>query len=395
MLATLRKLPKNVIALGWVSFLADIASEMVFPILPAFIASTLKAGTVGVGLVEGIADSTAAFVKLFSGRISDRMPKRLPLVVSGYTISGISKPLVGIASIMPVAAIARFTDRVGKGLRTAPRDALISESVPPENRGAAFGVHRAMDHFGAVIGPLICALLLFYGFESRTFFYFAAIPGLLAVVLILVAVKEPPRHDAIQQTRMDASSGFSALPSNFKRYLVPVSLFALGNSSDAFLLLRLGAAGISPVSIALLWSLHHVVKSVFTGYGGHLTDRFGRRPLIISGWVVYALVYICFGFVESQGLMIAVFLVYGIYFGLSEPAEKAIVADMVGPEFRGTAYGWFHGSVGLMAFPASLLFGIIWSQLGAKAAFGFGAVLSCVACVLLITTVKSDGHRHA
>ncbi len=387
------RLPRAVWALGWVSFFADVASEMVFPILPSFIASTLGAGAAGLGIVEGIADSTASIFKLISGWISDRLPKRLPLVVGGYSLTAISRPLIGMATGWPMVAVFRFFDRMGKGLRTAPRDAVLSTSVDASMRGRAFGLHRSMDHAGAVVGPLICAALLWSAVSIRQFFYWALIPGLLAVACILLFVREDAPAPSNAREERSAEDG-SKIPSAFRKYLVCVGLFSLGNSSDAFLLFRFQQHGVALAWIAVLWAAHHLVKSFSTYFGGTWADRFGRMPMIILGWAVFCIVYLCFGFAATTWLMAAVFMLYGVYFGLSEPAEKAVVADLVPAESRGSAFGLFHGTVGIMALPASVLFGLLWAKFGAGTAFGFGAALAIAASTLLVVFVRPELARH-
>jgi MFS family permease len=372
------RLGRNVLALSAVSLFTDVASEMTYPLLPVFLASVLGASATAVGGIEGAAESAAALLKLASGWWSDRVARRKPLVLAGYAIASAVRPLIGFAqSVFQVLAI-RVTDRIGKGIRTSPRDALIADSVDAGIRGRAFGFQRAADHAGAVIGPLIAfALLRWGGLELRTVFLLTAIPGALAVATLLFGVREVPRSKpAAEKVDLKAPLG-----RRFWSYLGVLLLFTLGNSTDAFLLLRAGQLGVTPALIPILWALLHVVKSLSSTPGGMLSDRLGRRPLILAGWLVYAAVYFAFGRAETQWQAWALFAVYGVYFGLTEGVEKALVADLVAPERRGTAFGWYNLAIGLGALPASLLFGALWDRWGSTTAFDFGALLALAAAI--------------
>jgi MFS family permease len=282
-----------------------------------------------------------------------------------------------------VVLLLRFADRIGKGLRTSPRDALIADVTDANKRGAAYGFHRAMDHVGAVIGPLVAAALLeFAGLPLRWVFFLSSIPALAVVLVLWFGVREPPRPRP-ERSPTPAQGTWTALGPGFRRLLAAVLLFTLGNSADAFLLLRLNEAGISAAGIAVLWAAHHSVKVAANYFGGSLSDRTGPRVMILAGWLVYAAIYLVFGWLDSAPWLAALFLSYGIYFGLVEPAERAWVASLVAPEFRGTAFGWYHCTVGLAALPASVLFGLIWHQFGAAVAFSVGAGLASVAAMLL------------
>jgi len=383
---TSRETPKNVYLLGSVSLFNDMASEMIYPLLPIFLKSVLGVGASILGIIEGLAETTAALTKYFSGKVSDRVRKRKLLAICGYTLSNIVRPLTGAAQVAGVVLGLRLSDRVGKGIRTAPRDALIADSVKPSRRGYAFGVQRAMDHAGAVIGPLLVAGLFALGVENlRTIFYLSAIPGAVAVAILIFGVKEiappaPPVSPVVPAERAESGK----LPRRFFWYIGSVGLFALGNSTDAFLLLRAADLGVSPAIIPLLWSAHHVAKSVFSIPGGILSDRVSRRVVIIAGWVVYAAVYVGFALAEGVMTVWGLFVAYGVYFALTEGVEKALVADFAGSEMRGTAYGWYHLAVGLAAAPASILFGILWASFGPSSAFFFGAGLAAVAAIMLL-----------
>jgi MFS family permease len=309
------------------------------------------------------------------------------------------RPLIGLAGAWPVVLLLRFGDRVGKGLRTSPRDALIADAVDPAIRGRAYGFHRAMDHLGAVLGPLLAAGLLAVGMGLRGVFLLAVVPGLVVLGLILLGVREAPT--LAPRERGPSLGSWAGLGPGFHRVLAVVVLFTLGNSTDAFLLLRLGdLLGQGEVRgalswVALLWSAHHVVKLLATYAGGRLSDRLGRRGMIIAGWLVYAAVYSAFAWVDSAVPAVVVFLLYGVYFGLTEPVEKAWVADLVPAGLRGTAFGYYHGAVGLAALPASLLFGALWKLFGVAAAFGTGAALAGLSALLLAVLPVRAAAREA
>ena len=387
-----RGLPSAVIALGVVSFFTDVSSEMIYPLLPLFLASVLGAGPAVLGLIEGVAESTAALLKVVSGRWSDRARRRKPLIVAGYGLAGAVRPLIGLAGSWPAVLALRFADRIGKGLRTSPRDALIADATPAERRGEAFGVQRAFDHAGAVVGPLVAAALLGWaGLELRAVFLLAAVPAAVVIAVLLLAVHEPPRPAPAAAPSGKASS--EPFGGRFGLLLAAVVVFTLGNSTDAFLLLRLADAGVAPARVALLWSAFHVVKAAATWLGGLLSDRIGRRPMVAAGWLLYAAVYLAFATVDRQSALVAVFLAYGLHFGLTEPVERAWVVDLAPASRRGAALGLYHGAVGLAALPASVLFGLLWQRFGAAAAFSFGAGAALVATLLLLGVGAGKGAR--
>ncbi len=371
-------LGRNVIALGAVSFLTDVSSEMIYPLLPVFLTAVLGADAAFVGAIEGAAETTAALLKLASGWWSDRVRRRKPLVVVGYAIASVARPLVAIAQSATQVLAIRVSDRVGKGIRNAPRDALIAESVDPSIRGRAFGFHRAMDNAGGVLGPLIAfAVLTWHVAALRTVFWLSAIPALLSVAVLVVFVRDVPRAVAPA-----ASKGLDLahpLGGRFWPVLGVIFLFTLGNSTDAFLLLRANQLGV-PVALApILWAALHVVKTASNVPGGALSDRIGRRPTLVAGWLLYALVYFGFARASHAWQAWALFGVYGLFFGLTEGSERALVADMVPPESRGTAFGWYNLAIGLGALPASLAFGFVWDRAGAPVAFLMGASLALAA----------------
>jgi len=376
------RLHRNVIALGLVSLLTDFSSDMIYPLLPVFLTATLGAGPAVLGIIEGVAEATASLLKLFSGVWSDRIGRKKPLVFAGYFLSSVARPLVGFASAWTHVLAVRFSDRIGKGVRSSPRDALIAASVPVEDRGRAFGLQRAMDHMGAVLGPVAAFLLLAgAGLSYRTVFFLAAIPGAAAVAVLLFLVRDP----GTQATRSGKPFLLDGnIPPDFRRYLLIVSLFTLGNASDSFLILRAVDSGVPAAWVPLLWGAFHVVKSSFSTYGGILSDRWGRKQLIVTGWIVYAACYAAWGFVEGAAWMVALFLAYGLYSAATEGAERAFVADFIPPEVRGTAFGWFHLAVGVSALPASVLFGALWTAYGARTAFSVSAGLAVAASALLL-----------
>ena len=387
---TLRGISGNVLVLGVVSLLTDVSSEMIYPLLPLFLTGVLGAGPAFLGAIEGIAESTAALLKLASGYISDRVPRRKPLVVAGYGLSALVRPLIALAASPGFVLGVRFCDRIGKGIRTSPRDALIADSVEPELRGRACGFHRSMDHAGALIGPLLAAgLLAWFTLDLRTVFWLAAIPGLLAVLFLVVGIRELPRQPSSAASA--GKTGVTFLPrGQLRAYLLILLLFTLGNSSDAFLLLRASELGVAPALLPLLWAFFHLVKMLSVFPFGALSDRIGRRGVIIAGWGIYAAAYLGFAMATSELHIWLLFAGYGLFYGLTEGAEKALVADLAPAAERGAAFGWFNAAIGLGALPASLLFGALWQWFGPLAAFGCGAALAAVAAVLLLIMVRGE-----
>lgn len=373
------KMPATVWALGWVSFFTDVSTEIIYPLLPVFLTVTLGASMGFVGLIEGVAESTASLLKIASGWWSDRVRKRKPLMIAGYGLSALTRPLIALATAGWHVLGARFIDRIGKGIRTSPRDALLAASVPSDQRGAAFGVQRMMDNAGAVVGPLIAwSLLHWFTGDFRVLFWIAVIPMIGAMLTLIFGAKEQAQ---IAPTVTDAVV-FTATPA-FKSYLGAVFLFTLGNSSDAFLLLRAQAVGVPVSSLPLLWMALHMVKSASSYPAGVLSDRVGRRGLIIGGWCVYALVYLGFGIASQPWHIWALFLTYGIFFGMTESAERALVADFYDDARRGRAFGAFNFITGIGALPASLLMGSIWTTYGPAVAFSTGAAFAMVAALWL------------
>lgn len=378
---------RNVFALSIVSFLTDLSSEMIYPLMPIFLTSNLKASVSFLGLIEGIAESTASILKLFSGYLSDKLNKRKSLIVFGYTLSSIVRPLISVVIAPFQVLIIRFLDRVGKGIRTSPRDALIADSVDKENFGKAFGFQRALDHLGAVFGPLIAFILLnIFFFDLRVVFAFAAIPAIITVITLIFFVKEKKKTP--KESVLPPKLTLKPFDSNFKVYLAIIFIFTLGNSSDAFLILRAKECGVSIVLLPILWGVLHIVKSLSSMPAGILSDKLGRKPLIISGWVIYGLVYLGFAYVTKTYQIWILFAVYGLFYGLTEGVEKALVADLVSSKIRATAYGIYHFTIGISSLPSSLIMGLIWQHYGPICAFGFGASLAFISSILLILLLK-------
>jgi MFS family permease len=392
----IRGLSANVLALSAVSLLNDTSSEIIYPLLPAFLAMTLGASPFAIGLIEGIAESVASLLKLFSGYLSDKLGNRKLPVFLGYALAALTRPFLSFVTTWPQVLFVRTADRIGKGIRGSPRDALIAGSVPAEKRGLAFGFNRAADHMGAVLGPVMAFLLLYFlaadwdnptAREYQYVFLYASLPVAVGLFVIVFFVHEK-KVETAQEERVPLEFSLKSFDPNFKWFLVIVALFTLSNSTDAFLLLRAQQSGIPPPVLPLLWMVLHISKVLTSLVGGHLSDVIGRRVLIVSGWVVYAFVYAGFAFVDAPWQAWTLFVIYGLYFGLTEGTEKAFVADMVGEDKRGTAYGFYNLAYGITVLPASLWFGFVWTQYGASAAFLASAAVSVLAAVLFLTVVK-------
>jgi MFS family permease len=388
-----RGLPPTVIALSVVSFLNDASSEMIYPLLPAFLFISLGATPFAIGLIEGLAESVASLLKLFAGYLSDRFRKRKLPVFLGYSLAAVTRPLLAFVTSWPQVLVVRMADRAGKGIRGAPRDALLAADVPEEKRGLAFGFNRAADHLGAVVGPVVAFLLLSFLAadpenptvrDYQQVFLYASIPVAIGIFVIVFFVRESkptPTLDALPPIRFSLNE----FDGNYKRFLIVIALFTLSNSTDAFLLLRAEQAGIAPAMLPLLWMVLHFSKVFSSLAGGDLSDRIGRKKVILTGWIVYALVYLGFAFVDSSWQVWALFVLYGTYFGLTEGVEKALVADLVEDEKRGTAFGFYNLAFGITVLPASLLFGALWHRFGHETAFAVSAAISLLAAAFLLT----------
>ena len=379
---TSKRLPPTVIALGITSFFTDVGSEMIFPLLPVFVAS-IGAAPVFLGLVEGVADATSSLLKLASGYAADHARAWKPLVLIGYSIASFVRPLVALASAAWHVLAVRVTDRVGKGLRSSPRDALIASAVSNEEAGRAFGFHRAMDHAGAVVGPIVATLLLSFGWDMRSVFWAALVPGIAAMIALMTVREERGRQAPVSASE-HAQQLAAPLSGSLRSYLFILALFSLGNSSDAFLLLRASELGVATASVPLLWSALHVSKVVSSYFGGGFADRIARPKLIVIGWAVYAATYLAFAAASEPWHAWALFIVYGCYYGLTEPAEKALVRELAPAEARGRAFGFYNFITGATAIPAGLLMGFLWQTFGAFAALATGALLAGASSLALL-----------
>jgi MFS family permease len=399
---------KNIYVLGAVSLFNDFSSEMIYPLIPSFIKSVLGLGSAFLGILEGIAESTNSILKLFTGYFSDKIKKRKPFAVGGYALSNLLRPLIGLTGSWGMLLFLRFSDRVGKGIRTSPRDAMIADFSPTERRGFAFGFQRGMDHAGAVLGSVTASLLLyFFTIEIKTVFLLSVIPGIIAVLIMIFGVRNVRKKDKMEIPRKYVTpnkttagkkeilkfSDFKKLGKRFNLYLAILVIFTLGNSTDAFLLLRASDLGYQIAAIPLLWAILHISKAIFCVLGGHLSDKIGRKMMILSGWFVYFLTYVGFAYFNKYYLIYILFIVYGLYFGLTEGVERALVADIVPGKNLGTAYGFYNLSLGITALPASIIFGFIWKVYSFRAAFLTGALISIAASIMLLFLRLGKGNN--
>lgn len=378
---------KNVVVLGAASFFTDISSEMLYPIIPIFLTATLGAPMSIVGLIEGIAESTASVLKAFSGWISDVLKKRRPLVIWGYSLSSISKLILFAAYAWPTVLVARFLDRTGKGIRTSPRDAMLADSSEPAYRGKSFGFHRAVDSLGACIGPLAAIFFLMVLKEDlRTVFLIAFIPALLAVLTLVFFLKETPIGLSAGGTIQRFN--FKVLSPDFKKFLIASAIFAVGNSSDAFLIVRAKHLGLSLTFVILAYVLYNISYSLLSTPFGVLSDRFPRKNVMILGYLVFAAVYLGFGLATKPALVWVLFPVYGFYIAMTDGVGKALVSDMVNSDYRATALGLYHFVLGIFAFLASVIAGLLWTHLGVAAPFIYGAAAAILSSLALFFLVK-------
>ena len=375
--------PRNVFALGVVSFFADVSTEMVYPLVPIFLTTVLGAPVAAVGLIEGVAESTASLLKLVSGWWSDRVGRRMPLVVAGYGLAAVGKLLLALAGAWPVVFLARFVDRFGKGVRGSPRDALIADSTPADERGRAFGFHRSMDTAGAVVGPLLALLFvaLFHD-RMRVVFALAFIPGMLSV-LALALVREPRRRAR--------ATGSTPLPFSLRGYTRPFLLFlgasllfALGNSSDIFLILRAKNLGLSTTAVVLAYVLYNFVYMAVATPAGIVSDRIGRRSVFVTGLLIFAAVYFGFAVAGRGAVVWPLFAVYGLYIALTDGVGKALITDLVPEVRRATALGAYGMLTGLAALVASVVAGVLWDTVGTPAPFVLGAIGALASAVLML-----------
>lgn len=392
---SIKKLPRNIWAVGFTSLFMDISSEMVLNILPLFLSNVLGVKTNIIGLIDGIAEATASILKLFSGWLSDKLRARKWLAVIGYGLSAISKPFFYIASSWGLVAGVRWADRVGKGIRTAPRDALVADSVDEKTRGLAFGFHRAMDTAGAMIGIVIAAVVVWLAQKNslslskstfQTIVLISLIPAFLAVLSLVIGAKDV----AVKGQRAAPKFSLRSMGKPFSIFLVIVSIFTLGNSADSFLILRAQNLGVSVIGILLMLAIFNLIYSTISTPAGSLSDRIGRRRLIVGGWMVYAVIYLGFALAKAPWHVWVLYAAYGIYYGMAYGSANAMVADLVPESLRGTAYGTYNAIIGLLAFPASAIAGILWqglgdwAGLGPSAPFFFGGSLALIAAVLML-----------
>jgi MFS family permease len=377
---SMRGLPRVIWVLGVASLLNDVSSEAIFPLLPVFL-TQLGAPMRFIGLIEGSADALVGLLKVTAGWLSDRAPRKL-FVVGGYAIPALAR--AGIAAALAPWHVfgARLIDRTGKGIRSGPRDAMIAESVPPSQRGRAFGLNRSMDHFGAALGPLLASLLLLAGAGLRTVFLIAAAIGMVAPIVLFLRLREQPAPAEDHSGPVEAPHR-GALRRGYAPYLVACVLFALGNSSDVFIMIRAHELGWSSSHLPLLWAFHHLVKSLAAVPGGTLSDRHSRGVVVSFGWAAYALTYVGFGMASQRWQIVGLLLVYALYHGLAEGAERAIIADLSDRGARGRAYGLYHGLVGFAALPAGIGTGLLWDRFGPAWALGVNAAFAAAAAAFL------------
>lgn len=389
-----RSLPRNVWAVSLTSFFMDISSEMVINILPLFLSNVLGVKTNIIGIIEGIAEATASILKLFSGWLSDRLRGRKWIAVAGYAISALSKPFFYFANSWEVVAGVRWADRVGKGIRTAPRDALVADSVEKSKRGLAFGIARTADTAGAMLGIVIALAVVWFSQSGsielgeqtfRTVVLLSLIPAVLAVLSLAIGAKDVP----IKSGAVAPKFAFRSLGKPFMVFMVIVGIFDLGNSSDAFLVLRAQERGINVPGILLMLVVFNLIYALISAPAGGLSDKVGRKRLIVGGWLVYALIYLGFGMAQEGWQIFGLYVVYGLYYGMAYGTTKAMVADLVPEALRGTAFGTYNAVLGILDFPASLIAGILWSGVGGWSGFGapapflFGAGLAFLAAILM------------
>lgn len=387
-------IPRPVRLLGWASLFTDAATEMIYPLLPIYLSRVLGASATSLGIIEGVAEGVNSLLKIASGWVSDRRRERRPIVILGYALSSLARPLIAASSSWPQVLAIRALDRTGKGIRGGPRDAMLAAHADPSSRGRIFGFHRAMDHTGAVVGPIVATIFLaFFPGQYRLLFALTAIPGALAVATLFRVEERPSgQPESALAARYD-ETGFRRLPRELYTVLGIILLFSLGSSADAFLLLRLADAMGSPTFLPLLWAAHHVVKASLSTWGGGLSDRLGRRYVIVIGWAIYSLVYLGFALVTKAIGFVTLFMIYGVYFALAEGSEKALVADLTPTHQQGTSFGLYYGVLGVGMLVASIAFGIVYDRVSPAAAFMMGAALSAAAAVLLLVVRLPHPHQ--
>jgi MFS family permease len=396
----LREIPRNVWITAVTSFLTDISSEMIFTLLPLFLANVLGVSTIFIGLIDGISETTSSFLKGYSGWLSDKLGQRKWLAVGGYALSSLAKPFLIIATSWYGILLVRFTDRAGKGVRTAPRDTLIADSVQENQRGIAFGIQRAGDTAGAMLG-LMFALFIVLATQSQaldlqreTFqrlVLIGIIPAFIAVIVLALGAKEVYVKRSLSTT---IPLKLTDLNRDFKFFMLIIAIFTLGNSSDAFLLLRAQERGLHVVSILGMLIMFNLIYALFASPFGMLSDRIGRKRLLIGGWLVYGLIYLGFALARTGAQIWLLYALYGLYYAAVEGTAKAYVADLVPSKQRGTAYGYYNATIGLMALPASLVAGALWQGVGTWTGFGASAPFFLGALLALMAVVLMAFHKH-
>jgi MFS family permease len=374
-------LPRTVVVLGLVSLLNDFAAEMVAPLIPLLLVTVLNAGPAALGVIEGVADAVSNLLKLWAGRHSDLYGRRRkPYVIAGYLLSNIVRPLIALAGSWVTILGIRVADRIGKGIRNAPRDALVADTVSDGDAGRAYGFIRGLDHAGAVVGALAAAAVLYTtSTDLKLVIALSAIPGVATVLLIALGVREPASAQKLQTELAPLRWGL--LQPKTRAYLSALGFFTLGKIPESFVLLRGYELKMSVVELLLLWAAMHVVKVLISERAGRHTDKVGRRPLILAGWSVYALTLFALAFAQTAPALWLMSFMLGFYFGMTEGAERALVRDLARPDERGTAFGWFHTIAGLAAIPAGLLLGGLWSFYGAAVAFWTSSALATLAVI--------------
>lgn len=393
--ASIKELPRNVWAVSLTSFFMDISSEMVINIVPLFLSNVLGVKANIIGIIEGVAESTASILKLFSGWLSDKLKGRKWIAVAGYGISALAKPFFYFANSWGAVAGVRWADRIGKGVRTAPRDALVADSIKPEQRGLAFGFHRAADTAGAMLGILVAALVVWLAQSNavdlgrktfQTIVLISLLPAALAVLSLIIGASDVKGAEGLSAPKIT----FKGLGKPFVTFLIIVGIFDLGNSSDAFLVLRAQERGMGVLGILIMLAVFNLIYTLISTPAGSLSDRIGRRKVIISGWIVYALIYLGFAMAGNATHIWLLYMVYGLYYGMAYGTAKAMVADLVPENLRGTAYGTYNAMLGIIDFPASLIAGLLWSGVGGWTGFGpsapffFGAAMAMIAVVMMV-----------
>ena len=378
---------RNTILLALSSFFSDVSTEMLYPVLPIFLTQTLKSGGSVVGIIEGVAEATKNIIQGFSGSLSDKIQKRKPIAVAGFIFSALAKPLIGVSTAWQGVLTARFLDRLGSGSRSAPRDALIAASVSEENRGKAFGLEGIGDNLGAFIGPLIAVGLLFvFYLDIRFIFYLAFIPGLLAVLMVLL-VKEK-RVDVQVKAKLDV--GLSSFPKEYWKYLLVIAIFGIGNSSNAFLILQTRNIGVPLIATIFIYAIYNLVAALISYPSGSLSDKFGRKPLLLASFFIFLITYLGFSFISNIAIITLLFVFYGLYHGIFRTVGKSLATDLVPAHLRASGVGWYSTTIGLSAFIASIVAGQLWDKVGHTSVFIFGAMsaLSGIAALLFLVPAK-------